>query len=308
MLKFLSEVEHNPDCVVTVGTFDGVHEGHKSLIRILVDKAKEVNGRAVLVTFDPHPREIITPGKSGVRLLTTIQERAAILGELGVDMMVVIPFSRDFSLLSSEAFIRDIVFAKIGLKAFVIGYDHQFGRNREGSKATIINLGKTLGFETKVVEAHDIGEVTVSSTSVRKALEQQGNTTLAREFLGRPYRLRAMVVAGDGRGRKIGFPTANLRPENPKKIIPQEGVYAVEVFVDDQRYKGMMNIGTRPTFHTRDSERTLEVNIFDFDRRIYGKTIEVGFLKRIRGEKAFDSADALVAQLQSDKAIALQAE
>lgn len=302
-IVYLANIKRNPDTALTVGTFDGVHEGHKILIRRVVEKAKANNYRSAVVTFDPHPREIIKTGKESIHLLTTLQERAEILSDLGVDLMIVIPFTRDFSLMSSEEFIRDVIYKKIGVSLFVIGYDHQFGHNREGGRSTVIELGKELGFGVHVVEAHEIGEVTVSSSTVRKSLENEGDVDLALRFLGRPYRLRGVVVHGDKRGRTIGYPTANIHPENPKKIIPQNGVYVVNVLIGEETFKGMMNIGTRPTF-VDDDRRTLEVNIFDFDSDLYGQTIEVQFIHRIRDELKFDSVEELIKAIDMDKEIA----
>lgn len=299
----LSEINRDPNTVLTVGTFDGVHEGHQTIIERVVDHAKKLNARSIVVTFDPHPREIIQPGKQGIHLLTTIEERAELLDRIGVQIMLVIPFDRDFSLLTSEQFVRDVIYDKIGVREFVIGYDHHFGRDREGSRDTVERIGKDLNFKVEVVEAHEIGKITVSSTQVRKALELRGEVGLAQKFLGRPYRFSATVIHGDKRGRKIGYPTANLKPDNPKKVIPSNGVYAVDVVVNDHLFKGMMNIGVRPTFDGSD-ERTLEVNLFDFDQDIYGETLEVRFIKRIRDERKFQSVDDLIAQLSDDKRVA----
>ncbi|TVQ09518.1 MAG: bifunctional riboflavin kinase/FAD synthetase [Balneolaceae bacterium] len=305
-IQYLSEADHDPRSVVTVGTFDGVHEGHKSIINRVVDRARANNARSVVVTFDPHPREVINAGKNPVKLLTTPVERAEILRDLNVDVMVVIPFDRDFSLLSSGQFIRDIIFKKIGIMHLVIGYDHQFGKNREGTIGTARELAGELGFNVEVVEAHEVGEVTVSSTTVRVALEKEGDVEMAARFLGRPYSISGIVQEGDRRGRIIGYPTANIRPDNERKIVPLNGVYAVRVYIGGEAFGGMMNIGFRPTFRG-DRVRVIEVNIFDFSRDIYGKSVRIDFIKRIRDEKKFDSATALAEQLAKDKADCLNA-
>ncbi len=299
-LVHLHEVEWQSNSVVTVGTFDGVHEGHKSLIRKVVGKAEARGARSVVVSFDPHPREILNSGEKQIRLLTSLEERSEILGELGVDELVIIPFDRDFSLLTAEEFIRDVIYQKIGVSEFIIGYDHQFGRNREGTIETVQELGKNLGFDVHIVEAHEVEEVTVSSTSVRKALSGEGDVKLAWSFLGRPYKLTGYVSHGDKRGKQLGFPTANIQPDHPKKIIPYRGVYAVNIEIEEKQWRGMMNIGVRPTFDGTDKE-TLEVNIFDFDRNIYGMPVAVYFLERIRDEKKFNGKDELIAQLNEDK-------
>jgi riboflavin kinase/FMN adenylyltransferase len=297
-IVFLKDVERVSNSVITVGTFDGVHAGHRAIIDTVASKAKERDARSVLVTFDPHPRNIINPD-AGIKLLTTLQERAEILEELGIDAMVVIPFDRDFSLLSSEEFIRDIIHKKIGVSEFVIGYDHQFGRNREGTIETIERLGKELGFDSYVVSKREVGEKTVSSTAIRKAISEDGKVEQAAEFLQRPYRLNGTVVHGDKRGKEIGFPTANIKPEHSNKIIPKDGVYAVKVRINGDWYDGMMNIGTRPTFDGK--VQTLEVNLFNFDKDIYGKEVQVRFFNRIRNEKKFDGINELVEQLKQDK-------
>lgn len=300
-ITWLNDVDRKENTVVTVGTFDGVHEGHKSLIRVLVEKARKKNARAVLVTFDPHPREVINPGNS-VGLLTTLEERAEILGDLGLDEMVVIPFTRDFSLLSSRTFLKDVVYDKIGVSEFVIGYDHKFGKDREGTKETAFELGKELGFDVHVVEAHEVSEVTISSTYVRKALIERGDVSPVKEYLGKPYQITGTVIKGDQRGRTIGFPTANLQPDHVKKIIPKRGVYAVRVHIDEETCrKGMMNIGYRPTVDDDQQKRSLEVHILNFEKNIYGQSVTVEFHDFIREEKKFDSLEALKEQLVKDR-------
>mgnify|MGYP000521889527 FL=1 len=298
-LVFLDNVEREENTVLTVGTFDGVHAGHRAIIDTVVAKANERGGRSVLVTFDPHPRNIINPGDDGIKLLTTLEERCEILEELGIDRMIVIPFDRDFSLLSSEEFIRDVIHKKIGVSEFVIGYDHHFGRNREGTIETIEKLGAELGFDSYVVSKHEVGEKTVSSTAIRNAISEDGNIEQATDFLQRPYRLNGTVVHGDKRGKAIGFPTANIKPEHVNKIIPKEGVYAVKVRINGDWFNGMMNIGTRPTFDGE--QQTLEVHLFNFETDIYGKEVQVRFFKRIRDEKKFNGKEELIEQLKEDK-------
>lgn len=298
-LVYLDEVKRELNSVITVGTFDGVHAGHRVLMDTVRNKANERNARSVIVTFDPHPREIINPGDAGIKLLTTLQERREILEELGIDMLLVIPFDRDFSLLTAEEFIRDIIFEKVGVSEFVIGYDHHFGRDREGTIETVERLGGELGFDAYVVSKQEVGAQTVSSTAIRKAISEEGNMRKASRMLQRPYQLNGMVIHGDKRGKEIGYPTANLKPVEPRKIIPKEGVYAVRVKLGDQLLGGMMNIGRRPTF---DGEgQTLEVNLFNFDATIYGKTLQIRFLQRIRDEIKFDGVEELVGQLQEDE-------
>jgi len=298
-LVYLKDVVRDPNSVVTVGTFDGVHAGHRAIMDTVLNKARERKARSVIVTFDPHPREIITPGDAGIKLLTTLQERREILEELGINTMVVIPFDRDFSLLSSEEFVRDIIYGKVGVSEFVIGYDHQFGKDREGSIDTIKELGKQLDFDSYVVSKKEVGTQTVSSTAIRKALSEDGDVQRAAEMLQRPYRLNGVVIHGDKRGKEIGYPTANIKPEDDRKVIPRDGVYAVTVRHEGDWYGAMMNIGTRPTFDGK--KRTMEAHLFDFDKDIYGKELQVRFVKRIREEKKFSGKDELVAQLEEDE-------
>jgi len=299
-LVMLDDASRDLNTVLTVGTFDGVHEGHKVLIKAVVDRAVELSARSVIVTFDPHPRDIINPGSDGIKLLSTLPERCELLADLGIDEMIVIPFDRDFSLLTSEEFIRDVIYKKIGVKEFIIGYDHQFGKDREGTIETVRTLGEKLGFQANVISRQEVENQTVSSTSIRKALQVEGNAEKAAKFLGRYYILHGTVVHGEKRGGKIGFPTANVHVDQAKKIIPREGVYAVWIRVDGEYHPAMMNIGKRPTFDGEDL--TVEVHIFDFDEDIYGKEVHTQFVKRLRDEKKFSGADELKKQLEKDKA------
>ncbi|MFO8028815.1 MAG: bifunctional riboflavin kinase/FAD synthetase [Cyclonatronaceae bacterium] len=297
---FIHEYQRNPANVLTVGTFDGVHLGHQALIENVVRRARKKKAPAVVVTFDPHPREVINPASNGIRLLTTLKERAAFMQSHGIDHMVVIPFTRDFSILTSGEFIRYYIHDQIGVDEFVIGYDHHFGRDREGSINTLRNMSRELGFSVHVVEAHEVGHITVSSTVIRKLLENEGDVESAARMLGRCYEVSGTIVKGDQRGRTIGFPTANLEPENRMKILPAHGVYHVEVMLEGQCYYGMMNIGVRPTF-SGEEKLVPEVHIFDFSRMVYGSQIRIRFLRRIRGEKKFNSVEALVQQLVRDR-------
>jgi riboflavin kinase/FMN adenylyltransferase len=298
-LVMLDDAARNLNTVLTVGTFDGVHEGHKVLIKAVVDRAKALSARSVIVTFDPHPRDIINPGSGGIQLLSTLPERCELLADLGIDEMVVIPFDRDFSLLSSEEFIRDVIYEKIGVEEFIIGYDHQFGKDREGTIETVRSLGDKLGFTANVISRQEVENQTVSSTSIRKALQGDGDAEKAAKFLGRYYILNGTVVHGEKRGGKIGFPTANIHTDQAKKIIPKIGVYAVWIRVDKKYHPAMMNIGKRPTFDGDDI--TMEVHIFDFNADIYGKEVQTQFVKRLRDEKKFNGVGELKDQLEKDK-------
>lgn len=299
ILTHLKNTQRNLDTVLTVGTFDGVHAGHRVLVSRVVEEARNDGLRSIIVTFDPHPREIINPGEAGIKLLSTLDERSELLADLGVDEMVVIPFDRDFSLLTSEEFVRQIIWEKIGVKKFIIGYDHQFGRKREGTIETVQKLGEELGFKSHVVSKQEVADKTVSSTAIRNAIQKEGDMKLAATFLDRYYILHGRVVHGDKRGKKIGFPTANINPENRNKVIPKKGVYAVWVRVEGEYYEGMMNIGIRPTFDG--NKERLEVHIFEFDEDIYGKEVQIQFADRIRDEKPFDGIHELKQQLEEDR-------
>ncbi len=297
---FLQEYRKNAANVVTVGTFDGVHLGHQALIQNVVARARKQNAPAVAVTFDPHPRDIITPLSGGIRLLTTLSERAAIMRDYGIDETVVIPFTRDFSMLSSEQFIREYIHDKIGVETFVIGYDHHFGRDRMGSINTLQQLSKELGFSVYVEQGHEVAHTTVSSTIIRRLLEEEGKVSAAAEMLGRPYEMSGTIVKGDQRGRSIGFSTANLKPDSDRKVLPALGVYCVNTELEGKRYPGMMNIGVRPTFDGG-TNVVPEVHLFNFNRTIYGSRLKVRFLRRLRGEKKFDGPESLVRQLILDR-------
>lgn len=298
-LTFIDQVKRDANTTLTVGTFDGVHAGHRVLIKTVLKEAERSGGRSVIVTFDPHPREIINPGEAGIKLLSTLKERCELLADLSIDEMVVIPFDRDFSLLTSEEFVKKIIWEKIGVTNFVIGYDHHFGRDREGTIDTVKRLGVELGFRSQVVSKQEVGDKTVSSTAVRQAIQVDGDMIQAAKFLERFYILNGTVVHGDKRGKSLGFPTANIQLENPSKIIPKKGVYATWIRVEESYYSGMMNIGERPTFEK--ANFSIEVHIIDFDEEIYGKEIQVQFVERIRDEMAFKGKNELIDQLNKDK-------
>lgn len=297
---FINQYQRNPANVLTVGTFDGVHLGHQALIRNVVNRAKLKEAPAVVITFDPHPREVINPSSDGIRLLTTLSERASIMQEYGIDEMIVIPFTRDFSILSSEQFIREYVHDRIGVNEFVIGYDHHFGKDRQGSINTLRKLSSQLGFTVHVEKAHEVRHITVSSSVIRKLLEADGDVSAAAEMLGRHYEVNGTIVKGDQRGRTIGFPTANLEPDSSRKVMPANGVYYVEVTLENQRLQGMMNIGYRPTF-SGEQRLVPEVHLFNFNSMVYGSRMRIHFIRRIRGEYKFESVEALVEQLVRDR-------
>jgi len=290
------------NAVVTIGTFDGVHIGHQQIIARLKESAAELDGETVILTFFPHPRMILHPEDQNLKLITTIQEKTTLLENLGVDHLIITPFTRDFSNLSADEYIKQILVEKIGIRKIIIGYDHRFGKNREGSVADLNRLASVYHFEVEVIPEQDIREVAVSSTKIREAV-LSGNVATAQEFLGHPFSLNGKVIRGDQIGRKMGYPTANLFVEEPYKLIPSDGIYAVNVLVKGETFGGMAYIGHRPTVNGM--SRNIEVNIFGFDQEIYGQKIQLEFLAYIRGDQKFNSLEELQAQLGKDQEAAL---
>lgn len=310
----LEDVQLDARSIITVGTFDGLHRGHQEIVRALKKEARARQGSTTVVTFDPHPQVVLQrPDKPPVQILTTTEEKIALLQRENVDRIFVIPFTLEFSRLSSENFVREILHQRLGLQAMVIGHDHGFGKNREGDFTTLQRLGSELGFAVHEVPPFELGGVTLSSTKVREAL-LNGEVEKASEYLGRLYTLRGSVERGDERGRTLGFPTANLQPPDDKKLTPANGVYAVWVEMASsaetrntvgKKYPAMMNIGRRPTFGKL--TRTIEAHLLDFSGDLYGATLNIYFAKRLRNEQKFDSPPALIAQLHRDKEAAHQA-
>jgi riboflavin kinase/FMN adenylyltransferase len=295
----LEELGYDANSVVTVGSFDGVHLAHQQIIRDVVERAKRRSGRSVLITFDPHPREVLRPGTIVV-YLSTPEERRDLIAALGVDAMLVLPFTEEFSRLTSREFLERFLVRGSGVAEMVEGYNHHFGRNREGSVQSIQDLAKEFGFIATTVPQRNVDAVAVSSSAIRDFL-QHGAVAPAARFLGRPYPVTGIVIPGDRRGRTLGFPTANIAPSFARKMIPQSGIYVVGVdCADGETRFGLASIGVRPTFHT-DGPRTIEVYILDFDQDIYGRTITTTFLERLRDEERFDSVDALIEQMERDK-------
>lgn len=282
--------------VVTSGTFDGVHIGHQKILSRVMELARSNSGETVLLTFWPHPRFVLN-ADANLKLLSTFDEKASYLRKLGIDHLVKIPFTKAFSQLSSEEFIRKILVEKIGTKKLVIGYDHRFGKNREGSFEHLKTNEAAYGFEVEEIPRQDIDDVAVSSTKIRKALEE-GEISVANEYLGRSYSLAGSVQPGKQLGRSIGFPTANIVLLDTYKLVPGDGAYAVEVVHKSHLYQGMLNIGIRPTVDG--ASRVIEVHIFDFEGDLYGQELRVFFVKKIRAEQKFKSIEALKAQLKQD--------
>lgn len=290
--------------VVTMGSFDGVHKGHVQVIGNLKQVAAKLGGESVIISFEPHPREVLYPLEKRPGILTTLEEKIGILKAHGVDHLIILPFTEELANLSYSDFVKRILVDRLGIKGLVVGYDHRFGKNREGSFEVLKAIAGEYRFYLEQEQAYEENEVNISSTKIRTALEL-GNIALVREFLGYDYPISGKVVHGDKIGRTIGFPTANLQLEDERKLLPASGVYAVRVSVDGVMYGGMLNIGVRPTV-SRSGIVRLEVNIFDFHSEIYDKIISVFLLARVRGERKFNDVAELSTQLEIDKQVILK--
>jgi len=286
--------------VLTIGTFDGVHLGHRKIITRLKELAKNADGETVLFTFSPHPRMVLFPDDTNIKLLNTQSEKIALLEEAGIDHLVIFPFSKEFSRLSAVEFVRDILVNKLHISKLVIGYDHHFGRNREGSIGNLKELAPLYGFSVEEIPAEEVDDIKISSTKIRTAL-LEGDIHTANSFLGYRYRLSGLVVSGQKVGREIGFPTANLQVMDLHKLIPADGVYAVKVKTKSAGFDGMLNIGLRPTIKDAEPKRTIEVNIFNFNSELYNEILHVEFIDKIRNEVKFENVDQLKKQLEKDK-------
>ena len=294
----IKEVEGVKNAVVTTGTFDGVHLGHRAVFNVMKKEAQKINGETVVITFFPHPRYVLGLDAESLKFINTQQKKISLLEQAGIDHLIIIEFTKDFARNSSEAFIREYIIKPLKPKKVIIGHDHHFGRNRHGSYELLCNLGKDVGFDVIKVTPLQIDALTVSSTKIRKLLEE-GNVHLANKLLGYEYSITGMVVHGNGIGRTIGYPTANIEVGNEYKLIAANGVYACRVEHHGDIYKGMANIGFRPTINQ--SSLTIEVNIFDFDKDIYDETITISFVDRLRSEVKFNSLSELKEQLAKDK-------
>jgi riboflavin kinase/FMN adenylyltransferase len=286
------------NAIVTQGTFDGVHIGHAQILGNIVALSKKQGGKSVLVTFHPHPRHFLYKAENNIRLLSTFDEKVEYLKKLGLDYLVVLPFDEQLAKMSAISFIRDILVEKIGVKTMVVGYDHRFGRNREGSFEDLKEYSIMFGFEVIEIAAQDISEAIVSSTKIRQSL-LDGDVKTAALFLGRNYSLKGIVIHGRKMGKDLGYPTANIKVSDEDKLIPANGVYAVKVIHNNSIYGGMLNIGNNPSISG--AVWSIEVHIFNFSNSIYGEELTVEFVSRMRNEEKFDTLDDLIAQLKVDE-------
>lgn len=283
--------------VLTIGTFDGIHIGHKRILDRLLNTAENKKLQSLVLTFFPHPRMVLQKD-SNIKLIHTIHERANILETLGLENLIIQPFSKEFSRLSATEFVRDTLVHQLNVKHIIVGYDHRFGRNRTANIDSLKEFGEIYDFTVEEISAQDIDEVSVSSTKIRNALAE-GNLQTANTYLGATFQLNGTVTKGKGIGKTINFPTANILISEDYKIIPKNGVYIAKATIDNNTYFGMMNIGTNPTVNG--SSQSIEIHLFDFNKDIYNKNISVEILKRIRSERKFASIDSLKQQLAKDK-------
>lgn len=293
----LSEFTALSHAVVTSGTFDGLHIGHQKILKSLNEVAKQKKGESVVLTFWPHPRMVVSRDSQQLKLITTIDEKIALFEKLGIDHLLVVPFTREFSELSAEKYIQEVLINTIGTKTLVIGYDHRFGKNREGGFDYLTKNSHRFGIDLQEIPRQEIEDLTISSTKVRNALSE-GNIELASNLLGRNYQFTGIVAKGRQLGRELGFPTANVQVKENYKLIPANGVYAVRVSVRSSTYHGIMNIGNRPT--VEGLGRTQEVHIFDFESDIYGELVTVEIDSFIRDEVKFGSIEELKEQISID--------
>ena len=294
----LNKVPVGKKSVLTVGTFDGIHLGHREIIKELLKIAKEKNYTSSLLTFEPHPKTVVQDSPDRIKLLTTMEEKLQILQDIGLESVIIAKFTREFSETSYKSFVEDILLQKLRASCIIIGYDHSFGRNRAGNFRELENLSSMYSFNLKEVGPFKIGSQTVSSSRIRKYIDD-GDLENANKMLGYNYSLEGIVTKGEGRGQRLNFPTANLMIENQNKLTPKEGVYVVQSDVLGKSYKGMANIGYKPTFGG--VSRTVEVHIFGFSDNIYGEKITTQFIKRLRDEVKFNSEEQLINQLNLDK-------
>ncbi|HET8809529.1 MAG TPA: bifunctional riboflavin kinase/FAD synthetase [Flavobacteriaceae bacterium] len=301
--KKAANFDKNNPTVVTIGTFDGVHIGHRKIISRLLEVGKNENLEPTILTFFPHPRMVLQKG-SGIELINTIEERKMILEKTGIVNLVVQRFTKEFSRLSARDFVQTILAEKLHAKKIVIGYDHRFGRNRTANIEDLKKFGEEFGFEVEEISKQDVEEVAVSSTKIRKALKN-GEIEKANTYLSHPFMLTGTIVKGKNLGKKLGFPTANLHIEESYKIVPKNGVYVVKSIIDGKEFFGMMNIGVNPTI-SEENLQSIEIHFFGLEKNLYGKTLQIDLLSRIRDEEKFESFEALSEAMENDKKVSLR--
>jgi riboflavin kinase/FMN adenylyltransferase len=291
--------------VVTLGIFDGVHLGHRKLLSHLVSRAGEVNGESVVITFHPHPRMVLDKDPGNLSFLSTMDEKILLLEKCGIGHLIIIEFSKEFSMMQACEFVEDVLVKSIGTRQLIVGHDHHFGHQGEGNFNTIKDCALSMGFDVEQVRGLKASGEAISSSLIRNALIT-GNLSAANEWLGYDYFLRGLVVEGKKIGREIGFPTANIKPSDSHKLIPGNGVYAVDTWIGEIKYAGMLSVGYNPTINKTKGARSIEVNIFSFEEDIYGKEIEIVFRYRLRDEKKFSNTKELSDQMKLDKENALR--
>jgi len=298
-MKVIDNYEHvSPeftDAVLTIGNFDGIHLGHRAIFAEVLKEARRIGRKAIVMTFDPHPKMMLHPERRPFYLLTTLDEKIKLLDEVGIDAVVLIPFTLEFAETTAEQFITEILWRRLRIRKIFIGHDYTFGKGKQGNEEYLTEFGKKLGFAVDVVNAVTVGDIVASSTRIRNAV-MEGDVRTAAALLGRPYNLGGGVIEGKRRGTTLGFPTANVLPN--KELIPPRGVYAVFGEYEKKRYRGVLNIGYNPTFS--DERLSIEVHLLDFSQDIYSKDLEIFFIERIRDEVKFSGPDALVAQIRRD--------
>ena len=295
--RSIEDYDEDKRSVVTIGTFDGIHLGHQKILSRLIKSSKNKDLNSVVLTFFPHPR-IILNKYNEVKMIDTLDEKIIHLNEIGIDSLVIHPFNKSFSLLSANQFIKDFLVDKLKIKHIIIGYDHRFGKGREASVTDLKNYADDYDFTVEEIKAQEIEKITVSSTKIRNSINQ-GDIKTTEKYLGRSFNLTGKIVKGDGLGKKINYPTANIFIEETYKIIPKDGVYLVETIIEDKLFNGMMNIGHRPTIGT--NVKSIEVHLFNFNEDIYGQVISIKMISKIRDEKKFSSIQALKEQLVKDE-------
>jgi riboflavin kinase/FMN adenylyltransferase len=299
-MKTIHDIENFPAdeaSIVTIGTFDGVHLGHQQILEQLIDTSRKSKLKSVLLTFFPHPRVVLQPDVP-MHLIQTIEERERALAKTGLDYLVIHPFSAEFSRLSADDYVKRVLVQQLNVQKVVVGYDHRFGRNRTASLEDMYHYADIYDFELIEIDAKKIDSTAVSSTKIRKAIDE-GNIELANTYLGQPFTLEGMIVHGDKRGRELSYPTANMDLKNPHKIVPKQGVYLVKSNLSNRVVYGMMNIGTKPTFDA--SMPSIEVHFFDWNGDLYGQAVQVELLKWVREERKFSSVEELQTQIQADE-------